>query len=242
MLRSAPDFGERAQLTELMDEPCRRDVLRACLRSLARTNRLVLAHRPTLLWLESMRDAFSQIGGAVRVLDVGCGYGDGLRRVERWAKKRGVDVKLTGLDLNPDTAVIAKEASPPESRIQWVSANVFEFEPEQSPHVVMSSQFTHHLSREQIVRFVAWMEQHATAGWFINDLSRAAVPYYFFKAFAKIAGMHEFVQHDGPVSIARSFVAEDWRAMCADAGLKEPEIEIRPYKPARLCVARRKAQ
>jgi 2-polyprenyl-3-methyl-5-hydroxy-6-metoxy-1,4-benzoquinol methylase len=242
MQRSVPDFRERAQLTELMDEPCSRDVLRACLGSLARTNRWVLAHRPTLLWLDSMRDALLRIGGTVRILDVGSGYGDGLRRIEQWAKKRGVDVELTGLDLNPDAAVIAKGASAPESRINWISANVFEFEPERTPHVVISSQFTHHLSREQIVRFLAWMERHATAGWFINDLSRAAVPYHFFKAFAKIAGLHEFVQHDGPVSIARSFVAEDWRGMCAEAGLKEPEIEIQPYKPARLCVARRKME
>jgi hypothetical protein len=48
------------------------------------------------------------------------------------------------------------------------------------------------------------------------------------------------VQYDGPVSIARSFVPAEWQSMCAAAGLDERSIEIQVFKPARLCVARRK--
>jgi hypothetical protein len=84
------------------------------------------------------------------------------------------------------------------------------------------------------------MEQHARLGWLINDLSRAAIPYHFFRVFAKVARLHPFVQHDGPVSIARSFVPEDWRRMCAAAGLGDRDILIQSFVPARLCVARRK--
>ena len=46
MPRSAPDFSRRAQLTELMDEPCSREQLRACLRDLARVNRWFMGYRP----------------------------------------------------------------------------------------------------------------------------------------------------------------------------------------------------
>jgi hypothetical protein len=84
------------------------------------------------------------------------------------------------------------------------------------------------------------MEQHAALGWFICDLSRAAIPYHLFRVFAKLARLHSFVQHDGPVSIARSFVPQEWRNMCAAAGLGERDILIQSFKPARLCVARRK--
>jgi hypothetical protein len=48
------------------------------------------------------------------------------------------------------------------------------------------------------------------------------------------------VQHDGPISIARSFVTEDWQRMCAAAGLKDQDIDIERFAPARLCVSRRK--
>jgi len=90
------------------------------------------------------------------------------------------------------------------------------------------------------VCFLQWMEQNAQVGWFINDLSRNAVPYHLLKMFTRVAGLHPFVQHDGPVSIARAFVKEDWERMCAAAGLNLNEISIEGFTPARLCVGRRK--
>jgi hypothetical protein len=122
-----------------------------------------------------------------------------------------------------------------------VAANVFDYRSPRPAHLVVSSLFTHHLADGDVVRFVRWMERNAELGWFINDLSRAPVPYYLFGWFAKVAGLHPFVQHDGPVSIARAFVPEEWRQLCAWAGLGRNEIEVLSFTPARLCVSRRKA-
>lgn len=240
MPHNAPDFRHRAELTELMDGPCTREQLCACLRDIARTNRWVMAYRPLLHWLNSLGLSSSDLAGPLRILDVGCGYGDGLRRIEKWANARGLAVELTGLDVDPDTTAIAAEASPAASKIQWVNSNVFEYTPQGPVHLVISSLFTHHLDRGDIIRFLQWIEEYAQIGWFINDLSRAAIPYYFFRAFSRFARLHPFVQHDGPVSIARSFVPEEWRTMCAAAGLGAQEVRIQSFKPARLCVARQK--
>ena len=67
-----------------MDEPCSRSELRACLRDLSRLNRWFLAYRPILDWLDNV----APLGSArpLHILDVGCGYGDSLRRIERWAQ------------------------------------------------------------------------------------------------------------------------------------------------------------
>jgi SAM-dependent methyltransferase len=238
----APDFRHRAQLTELMDEPCSRDVLRACLRDIARTNRWTLAYRPLLRWLNAIVASLPPRQEPLRIIDVGCGYGDGLRRIEQWAKGRHIAVDLIGLDLNPDATAIAAEASPASSRIQWITEDILSYSPPQPPHLVVSSLFTHHLAEDEIVRFLKWMEAHARLGWFISDLSRAPIPYFFFRAFAKLARLHPFVQYDGPVSIERSFVPADWQSMCAAAGLGNQSVEIQSFKPARLCVARRKNQ
>jgi SAM-dependent methyltransferase len=234
------DFSRRATLSELMDQPCSRDVLRACLRDIARTNRWTLAYRPLLHWLNAVAASLPAFDGPLRILDVGCGYGDGLRRAEQWAAARGLAVELTGLDLNPDATAIAAEATPASSQIQWVTADILAYRPPRPPHLVVSSLFTHHLSDEQIVAFLRWMEAHAEVGWFISDLSRAPIPYHVFRAFAKLMRLHPFVQYDGPVSIARSFIPADWRSMCAAAGLMNGDFELRAFKPARLCVARRK--
>jgi 2-polyprenyl-3-methyl-5-hydroxy-6-metoxy-1,4-benzoquinol methylase len=232
------DFRARAQLAELMDGPCSREELRACLRDLARVNRWLLAYRPLLGWLDSL--GLQDGKGPTRILDVGCGYGDGLRRIERWAKTRGVAVELTGIDLNMDAVVIAGQASNAASAIEWVNANVFEYCSQEPIDLVVSSLFTHHLVESDVVRFLDWMERHATIGWFINDLSRNAGPYHLFRMFSKLMGLHPFVQNDGPVSIARAFLPEDWRRMCAAAGLAEDDVLIRGYTPGRLCVMRRK--
>ncbi len=234
------DFSRRAQLTEQMDEPCSREELRACLRDLAKTNRWLMAYRPMVFWLNTL--VLPPLPGPLRILDVGCGYGDGLRRIERWADARNIAVELTGLDLNPDATAIAAEASAVGSKIEWVAADVFAYAPERPVHLVVSSLFTHHLAEADVIRFLQWMEQHAKLGWFISDLSRGAIPYHLFRAFSKLAGLHPFVQHDGPVSIRRSFAPEDWGRMCAAAGLGEHDVDIGRFKPARLCVGRRKTQ
>ena len=234
------DFSRRAQLTELMDAPCSRETLRACLRDLARTNRWTFAHRPLLHWLDSIVESTPALTEPMRILDAGSGYGDALRRIEQWAKDRRIAVELTGVDLNPDATAIAAAATLPSSRIRWVTANILTYAPARPPHLVMSSLFTHHLTEAQIVDFIRWMERHAQLGWFINDLSRAPIPYYFFRVFSKLMRLHPFVQNDGPVSIARAFVPQDLDRMCIAAGLERNEFRIQPFKPARLCVARQK--
>ena len=221
-----------------MDEPCSREVMRACLEDLARVNRWFLGYRPVLDWLGGIDGGHRD--EPLRILDVGCGYGDGLRRIEGWAQYRGIAVELTGIDLNPDSIAIASEASGTESRIRWHTADVFNYQVQRPAHVVISSLFTHHLADVDVVRFVRWMEKNAVLGWFVNDLSRAPVPYHLFRWFSKVAGLHPFVQHDGPVSFLRAFVAEDWKRLSSCAGLSHGEVDILAYKPARLCVSRRK--
>ena len=237
-----PDFRRRAQLTEKMDEPCGREELRACLCDIARVNRWLLAYRPLLKWLGSLDLARvgAQTGEPVRILDVGCGYGDVLRRIERWARTRGIDVELTGIDLNADAVAIAAETSGGASAIRWAAADVFAYAPAKPPHLVVSSLFTHHLGDADVVRFLRWMEEHAQTGWFVSDLVRDPTPHRLFRLLAWGTRLHPFVRHDGPVSIERAFVPEDWRRMCAEAGLVERDVLIRAYTPGKLCVMRRR--
>jgi len=234
------DFSKRAQLTERMDEPCTRDEMRACLRDIGKLNRWTLANLATMNWLNGVRSSAPLLGQPLSILDVGCGDGDGLRRIEQWAMRLGVAVDLVGIDLNLDAAALATEARPYWSRIRYFHGNVFAYRPQKPIHVVISSLVAHHLSDLDVVRFLQWMEKRAEIGWFINDLSRSEFAYRFIKVFAKLAWLHPFVQKDAPISIARSFVTEEWRSLCRAAGLKDADVEIFNVRPARLCVARRK--
>jgi hypothetical protein len=82
------------------------------------------------------------------------------------------------------------------------------------------------------------MEATAQSGWFVNDLHRKPVPYHLFRLWSCFVRRHPFVKHDGPVSIRRSFIVDDWRWLCAAAKLDKEAVSIREYRPARLCVGR----
>lgn len=228
-------FARRAQLTELMDEPASYEQLRDCLRDLERVNSMVLAYRPTLNWLER----FDRRGAApLHVVDVGCGGGDMLRRIEAWAERRGLPVLLTGIDLNEHTIRAAREFTNAAIPIEWIAGDVLEWRPDTPIDLAISSIFTHHLTNEQIVRFLAWMEKNAVRGWFINDLSRGRISYYGFKLLARVMRWHRFIVHDGPVSILRSFRPEEWGSYAEQAGLARDSVRIEPAWPGRLCVSR----
>jgi SAM-dependent methyltransferase len=233
------DFSRRSELTELMDtESVSFEEFRACLSDLARVNRLTLAYRPTLKFLERIARARRDTARPLEIVDVGSGYGDMLREIDTWAKRRGIAVSLTGIDLNPWSRRAALEATPPERGIQWLQADAFEYSPAHGIDVVVSSLFTHHLSDSQVARFIAWMEQHARAGWFINDLHRHPLPYHVFRHFASLARYHGFVQHDGPVSIARAFCSRDWQRLLAEADVASSTVEVAWNMPFRLTVGR----
>lgn len=230
-------FSERAQLTEWMDEPCSYAEFRACLRDLEHVNRLIFSYRPTLRWLDRFA---ARAHGELHIVDVGCGGGDMLRRIEVWARRKRIPVRLTGIDLNPFATRAAREFSGANGRIEWITGEAQVYQPAEKVDLIISSLFTHHLADPEIVRFLQWMERMAALGWFINDLRRARLSYYGFKLLANGMRWHRFVRHDGPVSIQRSFSPADWRLYTQQAGLDAGgfNLSISNVWPGRLCVAR----
>lgn len=231
-----PDsFAKRAHLTELMDEPASYEEFRDCLRDLAKVNRTVLGYRPTLAWLQQFAGPRS---APLHIVDAGCGGGDTLREIELWARRIRLPVRLTGIDISPHAAQAARELIGSDTSIEFVRANIFDWQPTAPVDLVISALFTHHLADAEIILFLRWMKRTALRGWFINDLSRGQVSYYIFALLARLMRWHPFVIHDGPVSIRRSFRPEDWQRYIADAGLDARAIEIASAWPGRLCVGR----
>jgi len=234
------DFSERALIPELMDaESVPYDDYLDCLRDLESVNRWTLAWRPTRSFLARLADTGLIVPGRpVTIVDVGCGYGDMLRRIDLWAARRGLTVDLIGIDHDPRAARAAAEATPADRPIRWVTADCFEYPTDGGIDLIVSSLFCHHLDDAELVRFLAWMESTATLGWFVNDLHRHAISYYGFVAWSRLAHWHRFVRHDGPVSIRRAFVTADWRRYLTSARLASDTIEIAWWIPFRLCLSR----
>lgn len=231
------DFARRSTASELMDAPCDYETFRGCLQDLARANAVTLTHRPTLSFLESLRrQGLIRPGQPVEIVDVGSGYGDLLRAIDRWAERRGLTVNLTGVDLNPWSARAAAQITDPGRPIRWSTSDVFDYD---GPcDLVVSSLFTHHLDDASLVRFVRWMEGRARLGWFINDLHRHRFSYYGFALLARLMRWHPFVRHDGPVSIARAFRTAEWRHILERSGVAPGAVKVKRRFPFRICVSR----
>ena len=114
-------FIARSGEPELMDtEPCDFETFRDCLVDLAKVNTLTLAYGPTLRFLRRLKRAGAlDLGRPVRIVDVGSGYGDMLRRIGVWAERNGVAVDLVGVDLNPWAARAASKAAVASSLRRW---------------------------------------------------------------------------------------------------------------------------
>jgi len=203
-----------------------------CLRELEHINVLTLAYRPTLHWLRP----FLKRGTELSILDVACGGGDMLRRIERRGGNMRLD--LIGVDLNPWSKRFARAATG-SARIRFATADIFHFEPERPIDLIISSLFTHHLNEDQIVDFLRWMHRRARRGWFINDLHRHPLPYHGIKLATALFSRNRLVRNDAALSVARAFVREDWQRMLRRAGLAE-QAQVQWYFPFRLCVSCRK--
>ena len=230
------DRRRRSEQPECLDDPAVDAATRQrCLDDLAIVNTVTLARPPTLAFLRAAARDLPR-GAEFSVLDVGFGQGDMLRRIARWGARRGLRMRLQGVDLSPASADAARRVTPPDLPIDYRTGDVFD-EPPGSVDVVISSLVTHHFVDPDVIRFLRWMEATARRGWFVNDLHRHPIAYYSFGALSRAAGWHPIVRHDGQLSVARAFRHRDWARLLQAAGL-ERQARVRWHVPFRLCVGR----
>ena len=75
-------------------------------------------------------------------------------------------------------------------------------------------------------------------GWFVNDLHRHWLAWRGFQVLGWAARWHDFVRHDGAVSVTRSFRRADWERLLAEAGIDRSTVTVEWKLPFRLCVGR----
>jgi SAM-dependent methyltransferase len=226
---------QRSYEPELMDEGgISFAEFHECLRSLEIINILTLAYRPTL---RRLREVMTLRDEPLHILDAGSGGGDMLRRVQRLARRKKRRVVLTGVDLNPWSK---RSAETSFGTIRYETADIFSYEPDEPVDIVISSLFTHHLDDDQLILFLRWMDSRARREWFINDLHRHVIPYYFVKFATRAFSRNRLIRHDAAVSVSRAFTAADWRRLLEKAGIGD-RARVHWFFPFRLCVSCRKA-
>jgi len=224
----------RSHAEEAMDDPALDPAIYAAvLRDLARVNIVTMAARPTLAFLDSVVSR----GDRLKLLDVGYGDGDMLRRIARWATKRGVQAELVGIDLNPRSEAIARADTPGDLPITYRTGDYADLAGE-GWDVIVSSLVAHHMTQPQLVAFLRFMEAEAARGWFVNDLHRHRFAHRGYPLLATLMRWHRIVRADGTLSIARSYRPDEWLPILTEARIEDAKVRRR--FPFRLCVERRR--
>src|SRR3546814_15886284 len=97
-----------------------------------------------------------------------------LRRIARWAARRGIAAELVGVDLNPRSERAARLHTPPGLAIRWVTGDYADLAGG-GWDVIIPSLVAHHMTHAQLVACLRFMHAAAARGWLVNALHRHGV-------------------------------------------------------------------
>jgi 2-polyprenyl-3-methyl-5-hydroxy-6-metoxy-1,4-benzoquinol methylase len=216
-------FKHRHPGPELMDAP---DVdpndLRRNLYELEVINHVLGGHHCTFRGLNHFRLI---PGTSYRILDVGCGGGDTLRAIAKWAKRKGLSLELTGIDLSETAVDYAREACADHPNIEIKHASFERFHADQKFDIILCSLFTHHLYDESLTALLNMMHTNSRLGFTINDLERNALAYWGIWTLTQVFSSSHLVKNDAPLSVRRGFKKKEWKALLDQLGYDHARIE-----------------
>lgn len=197
-------FSTRSYEAELLDAPdIPRELLFQNLRELDVVNRMLGGHAITLAGVKKL---LSDKTKTYVIADIGCGGGDALLAIAKWAKKKAYRVKLIGVDMNADAIAYMKEQCKAYPEISGVVCSYEHFlETHPAVDIVHCSLFCHHLTDQQLIELFIQVNQRATIGFVINDLQRHWFAYYSIKFLTRLLNGSSLVKNDAPLSVLRGF-------------------------------------
>jgi 2-polyprenyl-3-methyl-5-hydroxy-6-metoxy-1,4-benzoquinol methylase len=213
------DLSRRVHEPELMDTveyPA--PVLRRALAFLELTNRRFGGAAVILRKFETWSVGWDR-KRPIRILDVGTGGGDIPLSIMRWARQRGLELKVTALDSTPIVAEIARERVRREPAIEVVLGDLFGLaRGEERFDYVIASLFLHHVRPDQTIDALRACDRLAVRGLIISDLRRSWPSLVAVTLLTLVVA--DFVaRHDGPLSVRRAFRVHELRDLAARASL-----------------------
>ena len=194
--------------------------LRRNLRELEVINNWLGGHKVVLDALNKLVAKYKK--QPLRIADIGCGGGDTLKSIARWARRKSIIVELVGVDANAFMVQYARQRCAAFPEISIVQYDVFSEEfAQQQYDIVVCSLFCHHFTDAQLVRMFSQLYRQAQLAVIINDLHRHWFAYYSIKYITILASGSHLVQHDAPLSVWRAFSRQDLKQLVQQAGISK---------------------
>lgn len=218
----------RTEEAEIMDDfLLEGEELRDALDKIAAINTLLGGNKLTLKGVKRLLEK-TDTQKVITIADIGCGNGDMLRLLTDYARKRNIQLELTGIDANQFTADYAAKLSQDYPNIQYLCLDIFEKEFEQLQYDILLCTLTlHHFKDNDIVTIMKRFYENAATGIIINDLHRSKTAYRLFQAISWLFRLNRMSTEDGLVSILRGFKKHDLEQYSKQLGFKNYSITWR---------------
>ncbi|NEV93183.1 methyltransferase domain-containing protein [Psychroflexus sp. YR1-1] len=200
----------RSKEAEIMDKfDFKGEELKHVLKTIDRINTKLGGHRVTIKGIQKLLENHSK--KHLVIADLGCGSGDALRHISRWAKTQGINVQLIGIDANPYTIEIAREWSRDYKNISYRVIDVFSEDFDDFEADIITCCLTlHHFENDFIKKLVPVLSAKAGLGLVVNDLQRSKMAYRLFELYCSVFVNSDIARKDGLTSILRGFKTEDF--------------------------------
>jgi SAM-dependent methyltransferase len=226
----SPRHWARASV-ELLDDPSADDAtVVACLDDVARINRLLGGARAALARLDGWFRA-ARPGGPRTLLDVGTGIGDIPAAAARLARRRGLDLRLLGVERH---GAAAMEAHRRHGLAACVADGFLLPLRDRSVDYVLCSQLLHHFGADAAVRLLAELDRVARRGVVVADLRRSVLAAGGIYLASFPLRCHPVTRRDAVISVFRGFTAAELGTLCVTAGVR---ADIRRHAGFRLTAA-----
>ncbi len=218
-------FSQRSYEKELLDEPhIPKELLIRNLRELELVNTTLGGHAITIAGIKRLiidkRKTYT-------LVDIGCGGGDALIHIAKWARKNKFNVKLIGVDINSDVVGYMNQKCGAYPEITGITSS-YETYLKANPtiDIVHCSLFCHHLTDDELLALLNHIKKQARRGFVINDLHRHWFAYYSIKLLTRLLNGSSLVKNDAPLSVLRGFKKSELKKLLQQAGL-DAEIKWR---------------
>ena len=216
-------FKQRSNESELLDAPnIPKDLLFENLRELDFINRALGGHAISLSGIKKLVTDKNKI---YHIVDLGCGSGDTLKGIADWASAKGFQVKLTGVDMNPDVIDYLTDFCKDYPEIKGVASDYRDYLRTGVPiDIIHCSLFCHHLNDEELEELFGYFKLYPKTGFVINDLHRHWVAYYGVIMITYLLNGSVLSKNDGPISVMRAFKRKELNTLLQKAQIENYSI------------------
>jgi len=157
-------------------------------------------------------------GETLTILDACTGFGDIPRLIVKWARKRGSQVKVLAVDMQPATLEIARRRSVLFPEISYLEADIRSFEPGDRFDIVLCSLALHHFAWPEAVGILQRLSRLGERAVLVSDLVRSVTGILGVYLLTSTVFRNPITKFDGRLSIRRAFSFPEMEKLAAEAG------------------------